>query len=371
MTVDEDKVHARAERPSTRMMFRYFLIIFVITIFFVGKLLWPFMSSLVLAFVLTGTFYPIYDFLAKKLRPVPASVITCVLIFLVVFVPAAFLVGALSREAYGLYLTGTSKATSQELRQLFQNSRIIEHVEGFLANYDIKLSAEHLNSGLTELGRTVGLFLYEQVSTFGSNVLKFLVNFAFMLLVIFFLFIDGKRLIDFLVELSPLPDDQDRKLMTKFHEMAAVVLVVNGISGLIQGILGGAVFAVFGLNSPLLWGSIMAILAFFPIVGISVVFIPASVYLFLVGRIGAGIFFIVFYLVVSSLIEYVIKPKLVGNRVQIHTLVVFIAVLGGLKVFGILGIIYGPLVMTAFLTLTDIYRSSYETYMTKTQFPQS
>jgi predicted PurR-regulated permease PerM len=177
--------------------------------------------------------------------------------------------------------------------------------------------------------------------------------------------IDGKKLINFLIELSPLPEDQDRKLMGKFHEMASVVLVVNGISGLIQGSLGGVVFAIFGLGSPLLWGSIMAILAFFPIVGIGAVFIPASAYLFLKGRIGAGIFFVIFYIVISSVIEYVIKPKLVGNKVRVHTLLVFISVLGGLNVFGILGIIYGPLVITAFLTLTDIYRSSYETYIRK------
>ena len=363
--MDEDYACKVAEQPSTQMIFKYFLIIFLITIFFVGKLLWPFLSILVLAFVLTGTFYPLYHLLTKKMRPVVASLITCAIILLVVFVPLVFLIGALSKEAYGLYLMGTSAATNQDLKELLQNSHIMERIELFLANYDIKLGAEHINKGLSELGRSVGLFLYEQVSTFASNLLKFLANFAFMLLVIFFLLIDGKKLINFVIELSPLPEDQDRKLMRKFHEMASVVLVVNGISGLIQGTLGGLVFAIFGLSSPLLWGSIMAILAFFPIVGIGVVLIPTSAFLFLKGRIGACIFFVIFYVVISSIIEYLIKPKLVGDKVRIHTLLVFISVLGGLKVFGILGIIYGPLVITAFLTLTDIYRSSYETYIIK------
>jgi len=363
--MDEDRDHKVPEQPSTQMIFRYFLIIFLITIFFMGKLLWPFLSTLVLAFVLTGIFYPVYSFFATKMRPVLASVITCAIIFLVVFVPLVFLIGALSREAYGLYLMGTSPTVSQDLKQFLQNSHIIERIESFLANYDIKLGAEHLNKAVSELGSYVGLFLYQQVSAIASNILKALVNFAFMLLVIFFLLIDGKKLITFLIQLSPLPEDQDRKLMGKFHEMASVTLLVNGLSGLVQGTLGGVIFAIFGLGSPFLWGSIMAILAFFPIVGIAIVFIPASAYLFLKGRIAAGIFFIVFYLVLSSIIEYVIKPKLVGNRVKIHTLLVFLSVLGGLKVFGILGIIYGPLVITAFLTLTDIYRSSYETHIRK------
>ncbi|NVM23551.1 MAG: AI-2E family transporter [Desulfobacterales bacterium] len=347
------------------MIFRYFLIIFLITIFFMGKILWPFLSILVLAFVLTGTFYPVFRFFSRKMRPALSSLITCTIIFLVVFVPLVFLVGALSKEAFGLYLMGTSATIGQDFKELLQDNQIIERIEGLLANYNIKLEAEHLNNGLSELWRSVGMFLYEQVSAIASNILKFVVNFAFMLLVIFFLLIDGKKLIAFLIELSPLPDDQDRKLMGKFHEMATVVLIVNGISGVVQGVLGGLVFAIFGLSSPFLWGSIMAILAFFPIVGVAIVFIPASVFLFLKGRIAAGIFFIIFYLVISSVIEYVLKPKLVGNKVRIHTLLVFIAVLGGLKVFGILGIIYGPLVITAFLTLTDIYRSSYETQIWK------
>jgi predicted PurR-regulated permease PerM len=361
--MDENHGHNVPEVASTQMIFRYFLIIFLITIFLVGRLLWPYLSILVLAFVLTGIFYPLYNFFVKKMRPVASSLITCTIIFLVVFVPLVFLVGSLSKEAYGLYVMGSNAATNQALKELLQNSHIVERIEGFLANYDIRLGAENINKAFSELGRTVGLFLYEQVSTVASNVLKFVVNFAFMLLVIFFLLIDGKKLIIFLVELSPLPDDQDRKLMEKFHAMASVVLVVNGLSGLIQGSLGGAVFAIFGLGSPLLWGSLMAILAFLPILGIALVFIPAAIHLFLKGRIGAGIFFLVFYLVLSSVMEYVIKPKLVGNKVQIHTLLVFLSILGGLKVFGILGIIYGPLVITAFLTLTDIYRSSYETYI--------
>jgi predicted PurR-regulated permease PerM len=82
--------------------------------------------------------------------------------------------------------------------------------------------------------------------------------------------------------------------------------------------------------------------------------------LILQGRLGAGIFFIVFYIVLSGGIEYLFKPKLVGKRVQMHTLLVFLSIIGGLKLFGILGIIYGPLVVTAFLTLTDIYESSYQ-----------
>jgi predicted PurR-regulated permease PerM len=347
------------------MIFRYFLVIFLVTIFLVGRVLWPFLSILVLSFVLTAIFYPIFEYFLNRTSPVIASVMACTVIFLVIFVPLVFLIGTLSREAYGLYLSGSEAVLGQDLKEALQQSRIMERFQEFLGQYGVRLTPEHINKGLSQIGSTVGLFLYERISVVASNVLKFVVNFAFMLLIIFFLFIDGKKLISFLVDLSPLPDDQDRKLMDKFHAMASVVLVVNGISGVIQGILGGLFFAVFRLGSPLLWGFVMAILAFFPIVGIALVLIPATLFLFLKGRIAVGVFCLVYYFLVSVGTEYLLKPKLVGNKVQMHTLLVFLAVLGGLEVFGILGIIYGPLVVTAFLTLTDIYRSSYESYIRK------
>jgi predicted PurR-regulated permease PerM len=129
---------------------------------------------------------------------------------------------------------------------------------------------------------------------------------------------------------------------------------------LIQGVLGGGLFAVFGLNSPFLWGVIIALSAFLPIVGSGVVFLPTAALLLLKGRTVTGIIFIVFFVVLFGSIEYVFKPRLVGNRVRMHTLLVFLSLLGGLNLFGALGIIYGPLVVTGFLTLTDIYFSSYQ-----------
>ena len=150
-------------------------------------------------------------------------------------------------------------------------------------------------------------------------------------------------------------------MFKKFEDIAYAILIVNGLGGLIQGFCGGVMFALFGLPSPFLWGVVMGLLAFLPIFGIGAVFIPAAFTLIVKGKTGAGIFFIVFYIVLSFAVEYFLKPRLVGQRAKMHTLLVFLSIMGGLKLFGILGIIYGPLVATAFLTLHDIYKSSYQT----------
>jgi predicted PurR-regulated permease PerM len=325
-----------------------------------GWLLWPFISVIILAIVVTGVFVQVYQLFNRKFNSTISSLLTCILIFFVLFLPLSFFVGILANEAWDLYLTARGALQSKPIMELLEKSDIFGTINKFLAKFKIEISGEQLNRAIAEVGRVVGLFLYEQARSITTNVLKFIVNFFFMLLIIFYLLIDSHRLMSFIVKLSPLPEDQDQILVQKFKDIAAAILLGNGLGGLIQGTLGGIVFALFGLQSPFLWGVIMALLAFLPIVGIGAVFIPAAIFLSLQGRIAAGIFFIVFYVILSCGIEYFFKPKLVGKRVRMHTLIVFLSIIGGLKLFGILGIIYGPLVVTAFLTLAEIYQASYQ-----------
>jgi predicted PurR-regulated permease PerM len=325
-----------------------------------GWLLWPFISVIILAIVVTGVFVPVYQLFNRKFNSTISSLLTCILIFFVLFLPLSFFVGILANEAWDLYLTARGALQSKPIMELLEKSDIFGTINKFLAKFKIEISGEQLNRAIAEVGRVVGLFLYEQARSITTNVLKFIVNFFFMLLIILYLLIDSHRLMSFIVKLSPLPEDQDQILVQKFKDIAAAILLGNGLGGLIQGTLGGIVFALFGLQSPFLWGVIMALLAFLPIVGIGAVFIPAAIFLSLQGRIAAGIFFLVFYVILSCGIEYFFKPKLVGKRVRMHTLIVFLSIIGGLKLFGILGIIYGPLVVTAFLTLAEIYQASYQ-----------
>ena len=348
------------DRTSHNIILWFFLALFLVSAFFLGRLFWPFMSVIVLAAVVTGIFKPLYNFLNKKISSLFASLLTCALIFFILFIPTVFFVGILSKEAYGLYLMGKAGAISDQIKPLLESSKVLERANLFLSNLNIKITGEEVNKAISELGKFVGLFLFQQASSIASNVLKFFMYFFFMLLIIYYLLIDGGKLIAFIIDLSPLPREQDEKLIQKFKDMAGAILIGNGLCGLIQGVAGGVVFFFFNFNSPFLWGVIMSLLAFLPIIGIGVVFIPVSIYLFLKARIASGIFFIVFYIILSGGIEYLLKPKLVGQRVKMHTLLVFFSIIGGLKMFGILGIIYGPLVATAFLTLTDIYYTSYQ-----------
>jgi predicted PurR-regulated permease PerM len=348
------------DKTSGNMILWFFLALFLVSAFLLGRLLWPFISVIILAAVVTSLFNPVYAFFNRKIRRSLSSFLTCTLIFFILFIPTVFFVGILSKEAYGLYLMGKGAVIGDQIKHIMETSKILGKINHYLLPFHIHITGVELNKGISELGKIVGLFLYQQASSIASNVLNFFFYFFFMLLIIYYLLMDGEKLVSFIVDLSPLPSEQDKKLIQKFKDMAGAILIGNGLGGLIQGIAGGIVFSLFGFKSPFLWGVIMGFLAFVPIIGIGVVFIPAALYLIFTGRMASGIFFIVFYLVLSVGVDNLIKPKLVGHRVKMHTLLVFFSIIGGLKLFGILGIIYGPLVTTAFLTLTDIYYTNYQ-----------
>jgi predicted PurR-regulated permease PerM len=353
----------KATFPPNPVGIKYFLLVFLISIFFFGRILWPFWSILILSFLLTNLFRPIYIFLSRKMPESVSSVLTCLLIIAIVFIPLVYFILALTDEALTLYNWGRDSRVALRLQQFIQESPLILQAQEQLKEVGFEFNPSQISDSFSYLAKEGGLLLYSQASAWAANILQFLFLFFFMILIIFFLLIDQPKLINYMIKISPLPEDENHILIEKFQEIANAILKGNGICGLIQGILGGAVFSILALNSPLLWGAIMAILAFLPIFGVGLVMIPTSLILLLSDRTGAGIFLFIFYIILSFSMEYLVKPKMVGTQVKMHTLLVFLSIIGGLSVYGVLGIIYGPLIITAFLTLSDIYLKRYDKHI--------
>ncbi len=352
---------APLDPPHPSMMrIHYFILIFLLATFFMGQILWPFWSILVLSFILSSLFRPIYTFFNRRLPEALSSTITCFLIVIIVFVPTFFFISALSNEALSLYNWGRDAKIGTTLQTLTQESERVAQIQLYLKDFGLDFQPTQISETITSVAKQGGLFLYNQGRAWAANIMQFVFLFFMMILVIFFLLIDLDKLLNFLIKLSPLPDDEDRLLLDKFQEIANAILKGNGICGLIQGFIGGAVFAIMGLSSPILWGGLMVILAFLPIFGIGLIMIPAALVLAFNEQVGAGIFLFFFYLALSLSMEYAVKPKMVGSQVKMHTLLVFLAIIGGISVYGILGIIYGPLIITAFMTLSDIYLKKYD-----------
>lgn len=345
-----------------RFISKLFLIILLAFIILLFMLFWTYMSAIVLAFLIASAFYPLFSKLKQLLKgnEISSSLIMTIIILLVLIVPVSWFIGTLSNEAFDFYNRTKSSVTLQEIQEgLLGDSIWAQRIRDISNFANIELNREKIRELTTAIGRNVGLFLANQLSAIASNLLGFLVNFFLMMLIIYYIFRDGARLKNYIVELLPFPAEQQEVVVNKFREMGRAVIFGNILSGIIQGVLGGFGFFFFGLGSPFLWGTIIGFMAFLPIIGASMIFIPATIILLLQKHVGIAIGYLAYNMLYSSIMEYFIKPRLIGKGMRMNPILVFIGILGGIKLFGILGIIYGPLIITIFITLAEIYRIEY------------
>lgn len=347
------------EKGSAPKVFFIILSCFVVLFFW---LFWTYMSSIVLALLIASAFYPLHSKVLElfKGREQTASLFMTLFILLVLIIPVGGFVGTLSNEALDFYGRTKNSVSLQMIQETLEGDSLWARrirKTGEMAN--IQITAKSIQQLATSIGTNLGLLLSKQLSSVATNLLSFLIHFFLMILTIYYIFKDGGRLKSYIFKILPFPERQQELIVDKFREMGRAVIFGNGLSGIIQGILGGFGFFLFDLGSPFLWGTVIGVMAFLPIIGASIIFIPATVILLIQGKIGTGVGFFIYSVIYSSIMEYFIKPKLIGKGMRMNPILVFIGILGGLQLFGILGIIYGPLIMTIFFTLLEIYRLEY------------
>jgi predicted PurR-regulated permease PerM len=234
------------------------------------------------------------------------------------------------------------------------------HINGAAARMGINLRPEWVEQAMVDTGRSITRYLATRANAFLSSILSTLLHAVITLFSTFYLFIHGEKLRTFLYGLSPLTDDEDQMFLTKLGEVGRAILVGAGSASAMQGLVAAIAWVVVGLPSPVLWGILMAVAAFLPLVGIAAVIVPATIYLWVEGRPLAAVLFLVFCMGQSFFFEYSVKPRLMGSSMRMNNLLVFLSLLGGIMGFGMTGLVYGPLIMTLFLTLVQLYRTRYQ-----------
>jgi predicted PurR-regulated permease PerM len=342
---------------------RLFLVVLLAALVLLLRLFWVFISAMILALLIASVFYPLYSRLKNRLKGEDrsASLLMTLLVFLVLVIPVGGFVGSLSNEALDFYDTSRSSLSLKNIQQALEGDSIwarIVRKTGELAG--VEFSIETLEQLSTSMGKELGLYLSKQLGSVASNLFSFLIHFFLMIFTVYYIFRDGKRIKDYIGELLPFPAKQQELVVNKFREMASALVVGNGLNGIIQGILGGFGFSLFGLGSPVLWGTVIGFMAFLPIIGATVVYLPVTVILLIQGNTGIALGFLAYNATYSIIMEYFFKPKMIGKVMKMNALLILIGILGGMKLFGILGIIYGPLIITIFVTLAEIYRLEYK-----------
>jgi predicted PurR-regulated permease PerM len=189
-----------------------------------------------------------------------------------------------------------------------------------------------------------------------TNAGKLMFQFSLVILFSFFLFRDGEKLMEQIKAVIPMtPDKAD---LTINHLRAIVESTMYGgvVVALTQGLLGGLLFLIMGLPSPVFWGAVMTFLAFLPILGPFLIYIPAGIILILNGAYVKGVIILIIGTVVVSQVDNFLRPMLVSGKTGMHTMLMFISMIGGASLFGLLGVVLGPFIAAIFVSIFDIFR---------------
>jgi len=324
----------------------------LIALYLCWLILQPFIEVLLWALVLVIVFYPVHRrILARTKSPGWSAVISCLLVITIILLPLSLITLAVVKEVSGV--AQNLQANSQTI--LDPNSPITGPLLRWLGQYyDINQLVSQ--DFIVERVRNMSGAIANRTLGFVGGVLGALVETFFVIFTMYYLFRDGDRLSVALGASLPLAEKDSDEIFLRTHEVISASVYGVLVIATIQGALGGLAFWVLGLPSPLLWGVVMIFMSMIPMAGAFVVWVPAAIYLVAIGHWGKAIALAAWGTIAIGLVDNFLRPKLVGEKTRLHELLIFFSVLGGLQVFGVLGLVLGPVVVAITLALIDVFR---------------
>jgi len=319
-------------------------------------LLQPFFYPIFWAAVIASIFYPIYKKIQSKIKKERlSSTIVLFLVILIIILPLTGIASLLVNESFELY--NAIDNNKSQINQTIQETITWTNNNPYLERLNID-EAFWIDK-FSEATKVVTSYIFTGLKSFTQNSIVFIVMFILMLYSLYFFLKDGEKLLKMVMHLCPLGDDKEKQLYEKFSKTAASTLKGTLVVGSIQGVLGGLMFAIVGIQSAAIWGVLMVALSVLPI-GSGLIWFPAGIIMLITGNIWQGLFLIIFGTIVISTIDNFLRPVLIGKEMKLHPMLILFATLGGLIFFGFTGFVIGPIVASLLVTLWEMYNEYYK-----------
>ena len=333
---------------GTTVLFLYMLGGYLVTV------LWAVVIALV--------FYPVYEYLkaAFKGRASTAALSTVLVVVLVVLIPLISVGGMVVSESLALYDTLTKEDGNLASPGLLTR---VSTVTSYLEPYGI--SQSNVESRLRDWVASLSKVVATSLVTFSQYTLSFLIEVMIMLYLLFFFLRDGTKIVKLMRHYLPLGDDYERLLVSRFSDTTQAVIKGTILISVLQGIIGGVLFGLMGIPNPVLWGATMGVLAIIPLIGTSVVWLPAAIILMVTGSFWSGVIILLVGALVISSVDNFLRPILVGRSTKMPDSLVLLSTIGGIATFGVSGFIIGPIIAALFLSLWTIFEEKYRVELTK------
>ena len=342
-----------------RTVFVLLLLLAVAAIFL--AVIWPFLKALLLGALLAGLFNPLYRWFVRlfKGRKALASVCTLLILFILVVGPLSALLGLVVQQAIEV-----SDQAIPWLQQRFGEASALDFRRWLVLRFpflgDFIPSQREIVNSLGTITKAAGSFLVSSASAFTAGTAGFFLNFFVMIYAMFFFLKDGHAILDRIFLYIPLHHEDEMLMLERFVSVTRATIKGTLLIGLIQGTLGGLAFSVAGINGAAFWGAVMVVFSIIPGIGTALIWIPAVIYLFIVGLPMNGTLLALWCVGVVGTIDNVLRPTLVGKDAQMPDLLILVGTLGGLILFGPIGLIIGPVICGLFLTALEIYSSTFK-----------
>lgn len=345
---------------SQTTYYRSFVLLLLLVSVAFAWLLRPYFGAIFWGTVLAISFSPLHRRLtyAIKGRPNATALLTLLICLLIVILPLTLLSGSLIKEGASLYkrIEGGQLNLGLYFEQVV--SALPPSIHQTLDHFglsDVFSIQEKLSAGALQASK----FLATQAVNIGQNTFEFLISFGIMLYLLFFLLRDGSALGRKIMGSIPLGAEQKTLLLQKFVTVVRATLKGNIAVAVTQGILGGFIFWVLGIEGALLWGVLMAFLSLLPAIGSALIWLPVAIYFLVTGAFWQGITLMLFGVLVISVVDNVLRPLLVGKDTKLPDYVVLISTLGGLATFGLNGFVIGPLIAALFIAFWDLFPTAH------------
>ncbi len=320
-------------------------VLVAVLIYFLLQVVQPFLTALTWASVLTIFLFPAHSRLARRVkRPNMAAFLSVLAVTVLLVGPATWLIPAFVSEAVAA------------VRSVDWLPRLPELASEFLQGLSIPLT--NIESTMSEAVRTASGFLAEQSAQFAGGVASSAFDLIVMLFAMFYLFRDGPSIVGLIRDVSPLGGDHRDLMFKQVGELVAVTLSSGLVVAFCQALASGIIFWALGVSTPLFWAVVCGFLAFLPIIGPYLVWAPIAIALIASGEAGRGITLLLLGTFVISGIDNVLRPIMIAGRSQLNGLLVLVSLLGGVKTFGLVGLVVGPLVVATAVGLLQGYRES-------------
>ena len=355
------------ERPAIsstgfRTAFVLILVLAVSALFL--AVIWPFLKPLLLGALLASLCGPLFTWMLRLVRGRRslAAILTLLLLFLLVAGPLSAFVGVVVSQAVNV----SDHAIPWVQQHFGAASTFNLHdwlVQRFPALAPHVPDQAQLLEGFGRAAKAIGAFLVVGVGDLTTGTAGFLLALFVMVYAMFFFFRDGSTIIEKIFYYMPLGHEDEELLLERLRSITRATVKGTLVIGVIQGTLAGLAFWVAGIDGAAFWGTVMTVLSVVPGIGAALVWVPAVVYLYLIGQPLAATLLLAWCAAVVGTVDNVLRPILVGKDAKMPDLLILLGTLGGLFLFGAIGFIVGPIICGLFLTVWEIYGATFKSIL--------